>query len=59
MKYVEHIGEAHWLFYEVWHGCEVIALFQKIEIYTVAGPVRPRGGSGWVWTSTVVIADHD
>ena len=34
-------------------------LNQRLHIYAVAAPVRPRDGSGWVWASTVVISDHD
>ena len=59
MKYAEHIGHAHELFYESWHGCEVVSFSEKSEIYTVAEPWRPRGGSEWVWDCTVVIHDHN
>ena len=31
----------------------------KSDILLISEIVRPRDGSGWVWGSTVVIADHD
>ena len=29
MKYAEHIGHAHELFYESWHSCEVVSFSEK------------------------------
>ena len=59
MKYGEHMGHDQELFYEWWHGGQSRFVFRKIEIYTVAEPVRSMGGSRWVWTSTVVIVHHN
>ena len=37
---------------------KVVSFSVKIDIYTVAEPVRSIGGSMCVWTSTVVIVHH-
>ena len=40
MKYAEHIGHAHELFYESWHGCEVVSFSEK----SIFIPSLSRGG---------------
>ena len=59
LKYAEHIWYASQLFYGACDRLDSPFFSRKPDYLTVAGLVRPRDGSEWVWDCTVVIQDHD